>query len=79
MWAEDMALMHERRPGADFIVGARGRHETSYPYHNTRFDIDERALDVGYRMMVGLGLRLHFSFFPLGIGDRDVCFSTFAR
>ena len=57
MWAEDMSFMQERRPGAYFIVGARGGPETGFPPHNARFDIDERALQVGYKMMVALGLR----------------------
>jgi amidohydrolase len=57
MWAEDMSFMQEQRPGAYFIVGARGGDSTSFAHHNARFDIDERALDVGYRMMVALGLR----------------------
>ncbi|MGP6157214.1 MAG: M20 metallopeptidase family protein [Vulcanimicrobiaceae bacterium] len=57
MWADDMSFMQERRPGAYFIVGARGGPETAYPHHNARFDIDERALEIGYKMMVGLGLR----------------------
>ncbi len=57
MWAEDMSFMQERRPGAYFIVGARGGESTSFPHHNARFDIDERALETGYAMMVALGLR----------------------
>jgi amidohydrolase len=57
MWAEDMSFMQEQRPGAYFIVGARGGESTSFPHHNARFDIDERCLEVGYTMMVGLGLR----------------------
>jgi len=57
MWAEDMSFMQEERPGAYFVVGSRGGSDTSYPHHNARFDIDERALEVGYRMMVGLGLQ----------------------
>ncbi len=57
MWAEDMSFMQEQRPGAYFIVGSRGGDTTAFPHHNARFDIDERALDVGYRMMVALGLR----------------------
>ncbi|HYZ16549.1 MAG TPA: amidohydrolase [Candidatus Acidoferrum sp.] len=57
MWAEDMSFMQEERPGAYFIVGSRGGQNTSFPHHNARFDIDESALDVGYRMMVGLGMR----------------------
>jgi amidohydrolase len=56
MWAEDMSFMQEERPGAYFIVGARGGAASSFPHHNARFDIDERALGVGYRMMVALGL-----------------------
>ena len=56
MWAEDMSFMQEQRPGAYFVVGARGGDASSYPHHNARFDIDERALETGYTMMVGLGL-----------------------
>jgi amidohydrolase len=56
MWAEDMSFMQELRPGAYFIVGSRGGEATAFPHHNARFDIDERSLDVGYQMMVGLGL-----------------------
>lgn len=57
MWAEDMSFMQNERPGAYFIVGSRGDETTGVPHHNARFDIDERALDVGYRMMVALGLQ----------------------
>jgi amidohydrolase len=56
MWAEDMSFMQELRPGAYFIVGSRGSDASGFPHHNARFDIDERSLDVGYQMMVGLGL-----------------------
>jgi amidohydrolase len=57
MWAEDMSFMQEQRPGAYFVVGANGGAQSSFPHHNARFDIDERALSVGYEMMVALGLR----------------------
>ncbi len=57
MWAEDMSFMQNERPGAYFIVGSRGDEATGVPHHNARFDLDERALDIGYRMMVALGLR----------------------
>jgi len=57
MWAEDMSFMQEQRPGAYFIVGSRGGPASAFPHHNARFDIDERALEVGYAMMVALGLR----------------------
>lgn len=56
MWAEDMSFMQNERPGAYFIVGSRGGDATAFPHHNARFDLDERALDVGYTMMVALGL-----------------------
>ena len=56
MWAEDMSFMQEQRPGAYFIVGSRGSQATSFPHHNARFDIDERALEVGYRMMLARGI-----------------------
>jgi amidohydrolase len=57
MWAEDMSFMQELRPGAYFVVGSRGGSDSAFPHHNARFDLDERALGIGYRMMVSLGLR----------------------
>jgi len=56
MWSEDMAFMQEERPGAYFLVGSRGPRLGAEPQHSARFDIDERALEVGLRMMIGLGL-----------------------
>jgi len=56
MWAEDMSYMLEQRPGAYFIVGARGTELGTFPQHSANYDIDERALEVGFEMMVGLGL-----------------------
>ncbi len=56
LWAEDMAYMQELRPGAYFVVGVRGPEIGFEPQHSARYDIDERALGVAYRMMVALGL-----------------------
>lgn len=56
MWSEDMAYMQEQRPGAYFIVGVRGPERGHEPQHSARYDIDERALEVGYRMMMALAL-----------------------
>jgi amidohydrolase len=56
MWSEDMAFMQQQRPGAYFLLGARGPEKGSEPQHSARFDIDERALEAGLKMMVGLGL-----------------------
>lgn len=55
MWSEDMSFMQQQRPGTYFLVGSRGPN-AGEPHHSARFDIDERALKVGYEMMVGLGL-----------------------
>jgi amidohydrolase len=55
MWSEDMSFMQQQRPGAYFLVGAGGPN-ASEPHHSARFDIEERALQIGYEMMVGLGL-----------------------
>ena len=56
MWAEDMSYMLEERPGAYFIVGARGPERGTFPQHSANYDIDERALETGFKMMIGLGL-----------------------
>jgi amidohydrolase len=57
MWSEDMSFMQELRSGAYFLVGARGPRKGIEPQHSARFDIDERALDVGFGMMMGLALQ----------------------
>lgn len=57
MWAEDMAYMLQERPGSYYLVGARGPERGTFPQHSASYDIDERALDVGFKVMVGLGLR----------------------
>jgi len=56
LWGEDMAYVHECIPGGYFLVGVRGPERGHEPQHSPRYDIDERALGVGFRMMVGLGL-----------------------
>jgi amidohydrolase len=55
MMAEDMAFMHEQRPGGYALVGTRGGTETAFPNHSPRFEIDENALVVGHDLMVALG------------------------
>ncbi|HTU71210.1 MAG TPA: M20 family metallopeptidase [Candidatus Baltobacteraceae bacterium] len=56
MWAEDMSYMMEERPGAYFIVGVRGPKLGLEPQHSSRYDIDERGLEVGFKMMTELAL-----------------------
>ena len=54
-WSEDMAFMQQQRPGAYFLLGARGPGAQE-PHHSARFDVDEGALAIGFEMMVALGL-----------------------
>lgn len=56
LWAEDMSYMLQERPGAYFVVGIRGTEIGLYPQHSARYDIDERALEVGFKMMTGIAL-----------------------
>jgi len=56
MMAEDMAFMHEQRPGGYALVGTHGSAATAFPNHSPRFDIDEEALVVGHDLMVQLAL-----------------------
>ncbi|MBV8424687.1 MAG: amidohydrolase, partial [Candidatus Eremiobacteraeota bacterium] len=56
MGAEDFSFFAEKIPTCFFQVGARGGEASSFPHHHERFDIDERALEYGVRMMVALGL-----------------------
>jgi amidohydrolase len=56
MWSEDMAYMQRERPGAYFVAGVRGPDVGVEPQHSARYDIDERALAIGFRMMVGIAL-----------------------
>lgn len=67
LWAEDMSYMLERRPGAYFLVGVRGEEKGVEPQHSARYDIDERALEIGFRMMVGIALHGE----PLPANDRS--------
>ena len=52
MMAEDMAFMHEQRPGGYFLVGTCSGAATAFPNHNAQFDIDEDALLVGHNVLV---------------------------
>jgi amidohydrolase len=56
MWSEDMSYMQQERPGAYFLIGVRGPELGREPQHSARYDIDERALDAGFAMMVGIAL-----------------------
>jgi amidohydrolase len=54
MGAEDFSFFAQRVPACFYSLGARGNEQTSNPHHSSTFDIDERALPVGVRMMTAL-------------------------
>jgi amidohydrolase len=57
LWSEDMSFMMQQRPGAYFLVGVRGPQHGTHPQHSSRYDIDERALETGFKMLIALALR----------------------
>ena len=53
MGAEDFSLVLEKVPGCYFFVGGRNPLiDAVYPHHHPKFNVDERALEVGTRAMV---------------------------
>ncbi|HKU67844.1 MAG TPA: M20 family metallopeptidase [Candidatus Baltobacteraceae bacterium] len=54
MGAEDFSFFAQRVPACFYSLGARGGPESSHPHHSSTFDIDERALPLGVRMMAAL-------------------------
>lgn len=54
MGGEDFAYYLEQVPGAFFRLGIRLSSREQFPLHNSRFDLDERALVHGLRMFAGL-------------------------
>ena len=53
MGAEDFSLVLEKIPGCYFFVGGRNELiDAVYPHHHEKFNIDERALEIGARAMV---------------------------
>ncbi len=53
MGSEDFAAYQQQVPGAFFFIGARNEERgIVYPHHHERFDLDERALDLGTRIFV---------------------------
>ena len=56
MGAEDFSFFAERVPACFYTIGAQGGEESSWPHHHARFDIDERALENGVKMMTAIAL-----------------------
>lgn len=59
MVGEDFSAYLQRAPGVFAFIGA-GNVETgiAHPHHHPRFDIDERALDIGLRYLTAAALDL---------------------
>lgn len=58
MGGEDFSEVLERVPGCYFFVGSRNEEEGKvHPHHSPYFDIDERALPIGTRILTGVALR----------------------
>jgi amidohydrolase len=56
MGGEDFAYFLQKVPGA-FVMLGMGDNQP-YPHHNARFDIDERVLPLGVRLMTGVALEM---------------------
>jgi amidohydrolase len=56
MGAEDFSFFAEKVPATYFVLGCMGDARSAFPHHHGRFDIDERALETGVRIMTALGL-----------------------
>jgi amidohydrolase len=57
MGAEDFSAFQQRAPGSFFFIGARNEARgIVHPHHHERFDIDERALEIGVTVFVGAAL-----------------------
>lgn len=53
MGAEDFSLVLEKIPGCYFFVGGRSEAANAlFPHHHAKFNIDERALEIGARALV---------------------------
>ncbi len=54
MGAEDFSFFAQRVPACFYSLGAHGGANSASPHHSSTFDIDERALGTGVRMMAAL-------------------------
>lgn len=64
MGSEDFSFYLDHVPGVMFRLGVAGEQVGHAPLHTPLFDIDERALQVGIRMMICSAI-LYFSPSPL--------------
>lgn len=52
MGGEDFAYYLEKKPGAFFFTGAK-KTGNEYPHHHPMFDIDERAMPIAAKVLIG--------------------------
>src|SRR5699024_3123953 len=52
MAAEDFSYYLAHKPGAFFFTGAK-KTKDSYPHHHPKFDIDEKALPIAAKVLIG--------------------------
>lgn len=52
MGGEDFAFYLEEKPGAFFFTGAKIPNH-AYPHHHPKFNIDERAMPIAAKMLIG--------------------------
>ena len=52
MGGEDFAHYLEAKPGAFFFTGAK-KEGHDYPHHHPKFDIDEKAMPIAAKMLIG--------------------------
>lgn len=56
MFGEDFSAYSQVIPATFALIGSSTSEATSYPLHHPRFNIDEKALLVGLKMLVGIAL-----------------------
>lgn len=56
MAGEDFAYYMQERPGAFFFTGAQ-KTENPYPHHHPKFDIEEKAMPIAAKTLIGVFLK----------------------
>lgn len=56
MFGEDFSAYSQVIPATFALIGSRSDEASSYPLHHPKFNIDEKALMVGLKMLIGVAL-----------------------
>ncbi len=58
MGGEDFSAFQKKAPGTFYYVGAGNEEKgITYPHHHTKFDIDEKSLDIGVKAMLNAAFK----------------------